>query len=336
MRIFDYTFLKEPVPANVVKLLSSVQASNRALEIETGTFPQGFQKLEESAMAMSVKASNEIEGIVTTRERMEGILSGEVTPHTRDEEEISGYRDALDAVHANWQGMGVNQKTILSLHKMIMSPTGENSAGRYKDEDNLILEVLSDGTRMKRFIPITAEDTPEAMEQLVLAYLDAKADAEIDNLLLAACVILDFLCIHPFMDGNGRVSRLLSLVLLYKEGFTFQKYVSFENMVNQHRERYYRALKRSSAGWMERSNDYYPFVADFLLVMYECQQDLREMSSRIQRKMLSEEAEVRSHVCGDKASVREIAEKLPQLNPVAVETALVQMFTDGELKMLRK
>ncbi len=150
----------------------------------------------------------------------------------------------------------------------MMSFAGYEYGGQYKTDDNVILEIDADGNRCVRFRPTSASETPKAMEQLELAYLDARSDANINQLLLIPCVILDFLCIHPFRDGNGRMSRLLSLLLLYKNDFDAGKYVSFEEQINNYKTYYYEALRQSSAGWETNENSYFPFIENFLSTLY--------------------------------------------------------------------
>jgi len=164
--------------------------------------------------------------------------------------------------------MQFNGATILSLHNTLLNSSKIESAGHYKLSDNLIMEVKFDGTRSIRFEPTKAKDTKTAMDQLYLAYMDAKNDSGINELILIPCVILDFLCIHPFDDGNGRMSRLLFLLLLYKAGFDAGKYISFEEQINKRKNMYYDSLKKSSEGWHDNKNDYFYFVGNFLMNLF--------------------------------------------------------------------
>ena len=170
--------------------------------------------------------------------------------------------------------MQFNEKTVLDLHKTLLSSTDYDYAGMYKRDDNVILEIDSHGTQKVRFAPVPAEETKEAMGQLFLAYMNASSNPNINSLLLIPCVILDFLCIHPFRDGNGRMSRLLSLILLYKNGFDVGKYISFEEQINKNKTWYYQSLKESSENWHESKNNYFPFMQNFLSMLYECYQEL--------------------------------------------------------------
>lgn len=217
MRKFDYSFLNNGLlPANLVNLTSNIAALKTMAGVRKDEYPQIFTELEAVAKVQSIKSSNAIEGIVTSDERIAAIVNQNSAPLNHNEAEIAGYRDALNEIHFGYEHIDFRQSDILRLHEMMMSFAGYEYGGQYKTDDNVILEIDADGNRRVRFRPTPASETPKAMEQLELAYLDARSDANINQLLLIPCVILDFLCIHPFRDGNGRMSRLLSLLLLYK------------------------------------------------------------------------------------------------------------------------
>lgn len=232
MRKFDYSFLNNGLlPANFVNLTANIAALKTMAGVRKDEYTQIFTELEAAAKVQSIKSSNAIEGIVTSDERIAAIVNQNSAPLNHNEAEIAGYRDALNEIHLNYEHIDFRQSDILRLHEIMMSFAGHEYGGQYKTDDNVILEIDADGNRRVRFRPTPARETPKAMEQLELAYLDARSDANINQLLLIPCVILDFLCIHPFRDGNGRMSRLLSLLLLYKNGFDAGKYVSFEEQI---------------------------------------------------------------------------------------------------------
>jgi len=229
MRKFNYSFLDNGLlPANLINITAVIYGLRTRAEIRKDEFGKIFTDLEKIAKVQSVKSSNAIEGIVTSDERIKEIVNQSSEPLNHNEVEIAGYRDALNEIHLNYKLIDFNENTILKLHEMMMSYSGYEYGGKYKIEDNIILEIDNDGNRRVRFRPITAKETAKAMEQLIFAYLEAKSNSNINELLLIPCVILDFLCIQPFKDGNGRMSRLLSLLLLYESGFDAGKYVSFE------------------------------------------------------------------------------------------------------------
>ena len=178
----------------------------------------------------------------------------------------------------------------------MMSMTGYEYGGKYKTTDNYILEEDSQGNRRIRFRPTPAAETQAAMDQLELAYMEARNDANINQLLLIPCVILDFLCIHPFRDGNGRMSRLLSLLLLYKNGYDAGKYVSFEEQINSYKAYYYDALQQSSTGWATNENDYVPFMENFLSMLYMCYKELDKRFAVVHGKKITKKARVEATV----------------------------------------
>ena len=203
MRKFDYSFLNNGLlPANFVNLTSNIAALKTMAGVRKNEYTQIFTELEAVAKVQSIKSSNAIEGIVTSDERIAAIVNQNSAPLNHNEAEIAGYRDALNEIHLGYEHIDFRQSDILRLHEMMMSFAGYAYGGQYKTDDNVILEIDADGNRRVRFRPTPASETPKAMEQLELAYLDARSDANINQLLLIPCVILDFLCIHPFRDGN--------------------------------------------------------------------------------------------------------------------------------------
>ena len=250
--------------------------------------------------------------------------------------EIVGYRDALNAIHRGYAYLDFRRVDILRLHEMLMSMTGDEYGGKYKVSDNYILEEDSKGNRRIRFLPTPAAETPAAMEQLELAYLQARNDANINQLLLIPCVILDFLCIHPFRDGNGRMSRLLSLLLLYKNGYDAGKYVSFEEQINQYKAYYYDALAQSSVGWAENENSYFPFIENFLSMLYMCYKELDKRFAVVQGKRITKKARVEATVLNSLTplSKAEICSILPDVSPSTVEVVLSAMVKTGSVRKI--
>ena len=217
-----------------------------------------------------------------------------------------------------------------------MQFTGNGFGGQYKTDDNVILEIDADGKRKVRFRPTPANETPEAMEQLTLAYLDARSDANINQLLLIPCVILDFLCIHPFRDGNGRMSRLLSLLLLYKNGFDAGKYVSFEEQINDYKAYYYEALRQSSIGWEKNENTYFPFIENFLSTLYMCYKELDKRFAVVNGKKITKKARIEATVLNSLTplSKSEICKILPDVSPTTVEVVLGAMVKTGSIQRI--
>lgn len=332
MRRFDYSFLHNGLlPANMVNLTASIASLKTMANVRKEEHVRIFTELEAIARIQSVKSSNAIEGIVTSDERIAAIVNQNSAPLNHNEAEIAGYRDALNAIHMGYEHISFKQHDILRLHEILMSAVGYEYGGRYKTDDNVILEVDVDGNRKVRFSPISASDTEVAMEQMELAYLDACGDANINQILLIPCVILDFLCIHPFRDGNGRMSRLLSLLLLYKNGYDVGKYVSFEEQINNHKGLYYEALRQSSIGWHTNENTYFPFVESFLSTLYMCYKELDKRFAVVHGRKITKKARIEATVLNSLTplSKTEICKFLPDVSPTTVEAVLGSMIKQG-------
>lgn len=334
MRSFDYSFLKEEkLSANYARLLSEISLMQGENALHKVVHEKLFDCLQQVAIIESVRTSNEIEGIATTQARFAAIFNGVKQPQNHAEEEIIGYKDALSLIHTSFNELQFCEKDILRLHSLLFSHTREGG-GAYKKQDNFISQ-FSGGKRIIRFKPLSALETPEAMAQLVLAYDEAARDRQIPPLLLIPCVILDFLCIHPFDDGNGRMSRLLTLLLLYRSGFDAGRYVSFEGYVNKYRSDYYDALYASSQGWYFNKNDYMPYIGNFALMLYMCYTDLH---TRID---LAENAGTRKAdrilallKTREPMSKAQIHEYFPDISVSTIESALAELVHIGEIEKI--
>ncbi|MEF9878131.1 MAG: Fic family protein [Clostridia bacterium] len=337
MRKFDYSFLSNGLlPANLVNLTSSISMLKTMAGVRKEEYKKIFTELEAVAKVQSIKSSNAIEGIVTSDERIAAIVNQNSAPLNHNEAEIAGYRDALNEIHLGYERIDVRESDILRLHEMLLSIAGYEFGGKYKTDDHVILEVDTDGTRKVRFKPTPAAETKQAMEQLELAYMDARDDAGINQLLLIPCVILDFLCIHPFRDGNGRMSRLLSLLLLYKNGYDAGKYVSFEEQINKYKVFYYEALKQSSTGWDANENTYFPFIENFLSTLYMCYKELDKRFAVVHGKKITKKARIEATVLNSLTplSKAEICKILPDVSPTTVESVLGAMVKSGEIERI--
>ncbi len=339
MRKFDYSFLDNGLlPANLINLTGVIYSLKTGAEIRKDEYEKIFTELEKIAKVQSVKSSNAIEGIVTSDERIKEIVNQSSKPLNHNESEIAGYRDALNQIHLNYENIEFNENTILKLHEIMMSYSGYEYAGKYKTGDNLIIEEDKEGNRKVRFKPVPAKDTPKAMEQLVLAYIDASNNSNINQLLLIPCVILDFLCIHPFKDGNGRISRLLSLLLLYKNGFDAGKYVSFEEQINNNKGFYYETLKESSTAWDTNENSYIPFMQNFLSTLYMCYKELDKRFNVVNSNKITKKARIEATVLNSLTAISkaEICGILPDVSPTTVEAVLGTMVKEGRIQIIGK
>ncbi len=337
MHVFDYSFLKDYLlPAQLVTLAANIAALRTMSAVRKAAHPAAFRQLETLAKIESVKASNAIEGIVTTDERLRALVVGGVAPRNHGEAEIAGYRDVLEEIHANAAAHDFRESDIRAFHARMMRLAEPGADGSYKTDDNVIAERMPDGRRVVRFRPTSAAETPETMRQLVLAYEEARDDAGVNKLLLIPCVILDFLCVHPFRDGNGRLSRLLTLLLLYRNGFDAGKYVSFEGAVNARKAEYYEALRVSSAGWADNAPRYFPFLVDFLTTLYACYHELDRRFASVEAGRVTKKARIEKTVLDSftPLSKAEICGILPDVSPTTVEAVLGNMVRDGRIRRI--
>lgn len=335
MHSYDYSFLKRSIPGSIVGLTSIIADLKAKEDFRKTQYKETFETLQKTAMIKSVEGSNAIEGIVTSTSRIKEMIDG-AAPETHDEKEISGYKDALNLIHTNHSDLDVREDVILAFHRMIVGQTNSAGAGKYKSVDNYIMEYGRDGSRRIRFKPVSAKDVPGDMEQMLLAYYEARQDAEISPLLLIPCFVLDFLCIHPFSDGNGRISRLLIVLLLYLAGYDIVRYVSFEGEIKAHKESYYDALERSSELWHENKNDYTPCIVFFLQIMYRCFKELdgsfTEMSIKKAKKSERVENVLMNAIVP--ISKQEIAEKVPDISIKTVELVLSRMLKEKKIRKI--
>ena len=280
MRQFDYgekwTKLLTP---DIVSLLTAVHEFKGEQTLFIEAKADTLTQLTEVAKIQSTEASNRIEGIYTSDDRLRALVRDKTRPRTRNEQEIAGYRDVLNTIHESHDHIPLKPSIILQLHRDLYKFESYDIGGKYKAGDNVISEEDAQGNKTVRFQPMPAWETPEAMEELCRAFDEAMVEGRIDPLLLIPMFVLDFLCIHPFNDGNGRMSRLLTLLLLYRAGYIVGKYISIEKLIETTKEQYYDSLQQSSQGWHENENDYEPFTKYMLGVLAGA---YREFSSRVE------------------------------------------------------
>jgi Fic family protein len=236
--------------------------------------PEALESLKSLAVIESTESSNRLEGIVADRERVQAIVKKSTTPRGRSEQEIAGYRDALSLIHESWKALPFTVNVIKQLHSVMYRYLPE-AGGKWKEEDNVIIEEFPDGSTRVRFHPVSVEDTPKAMELLIERYNDAVRDGR-DPLVIVPLTIFDFLCIHPFKDGNGRMARLLTLLLLYHSGYHVGKYISIERIYEENKESYYETLEMSSQGWHEKKHDIMPWLSYFWGILIRAYKEFEE------------------------------------------------------------
>lgn len=271
MRTFDYSYLEHKQwGTDILNLVAKIHECKGRQDLFVRQKPVELERLTEIAKIQSTEASNKIEGIVTTSTRIKQLFEEKTTPRNRDEDEIMGYRDVLNTIHESHDYIPIRPSYILQLHKDLLSKAGLSYGGHFKNVQNYISETRSDGSVFTRFTPVAPFCTPDAVENLCKAYEQAIASERIDALILIPAFIIDFLCIHPFNDGNGRMSRLLTLLLLYKNGYVVGKYISIERQIEITKDRYYETLEQSDIDWHECKNDPTSFIKYMLQVILAC------------------------------------------------------------------
>lgn len=288
------------------------------------------------AKIQSIEASNKIEGIYTSDERLKALVKDSTRPRTRNEREIAGYRDVLNTIHENHDYIPPKPSIILQLHRDLYKFEGMDIGGRYKTSDNIIEEQDAEGNKSVRFRPMPAWETPEAIEKICQSYDEALNSENIDALIIIPMFVLDFLCVHPFNDGNGRISRLLTLLLLYRSGYIVGKYISIEKLIEQTKEIYYESLQLSSAGWHENKNDYEPFVKYMLGVIVAAYRDFSSRVSLLTTQGMSKPDRVKEIIRATLGPITktEILAKCPDISQVTVQRALADLVDKGDIVKL--
>lgn len=334
MREFNFkTEYNKLLTPEVVAYLTQIHEykgqQNRFIEAKA----DALSDLLDVAKIQSTEASNRIEGIITTDDRLKKIVCDKTMPKTRGEKEIAGYRDVLATIHESHDFIPPKPSIILQLHRDLYKFSGKAIGGSFKNSDNVIAEELPDGQRIVRFEPVPTWETPEAVTALCNAFEEAMRDTELDPLLLIPMFILDFLCIHPFNDGNGRMSRLLTLLLLYRSGYIVGKYISIEKLISDTKETYYEALQASSYNWHEGTNDYAPFVTYMLGILVAAYRDFESRIELLTTKGLSKPDRVREIIKNHlgKITKSEIMAKCPDISQITVQRALANLLKSGEI-----
>ncbi len=334
MRVFNYiTEYRKMLTPEVVSYLAQIHEMKGEQNLFIEAHRDVLSELLDIARIQSTEASNRIEGIITTDDRLKKIVMNKTTPKGRDEREIAGYRDVLNTIHESYDYIPVRLGMIQQLHRDLYKFSSASVGGSFKNSDNVIAEQLVDGTKRVRFEPVPAWETPAAMDSLCNSFDEALKDAEIDPLVLIPMFILDFLCIHPFNDGNGRMSRLLTLLLLYRAGYVVGKYISIERLIADSKETYYEALQDSSSGWHESENDYLPFVRYMLGVVIAAYRDFESRVDILITKGLSKPERVREIIRNKPGRITkaQIMKECPDISQKTVERALKEMLDSNEI-----
>lgn len=337
MRSFDYKEeWKKLLTPEIVMYLTQIHEFKGEQTLFIEAKADTLSQLIDIAKIQSIEASNKIEGIYTSDERLKALVKDSTRPRTRNEREIAGYRDVLNTIHENHDYIPPKPSIILQLYRDLYKFEGMDIGGRYKTSDNIIEEQDAEGNKSVRFRPMPAWETPEAIEKLCLSYDEALNSENIDALIIIPMFVLDFLCVHPFNDGNGRISRLLTLLLLYRSGYIVGKYISIEKLIEQTKEIYYESLQLSSAGWHENKNDYEPFVKYMLGVIVAAYRDFSSRVSLLTTQGMSKPDRVKEIIRATLGPITktEILAKCPDISQVTVQRALADLVDKGDIVKL--
>jgi len=334
VKIFDYINTpRKLLTPEIVAMLTSIHEHKGKQELYIEAHADTLNSLMEIAKIQSTGASNRIEGIQTTDKRLKELVKEKSAPRNRSEQEIAGYRDVLSSIHESYDYIYPRPNIILQLHRDLYSFAQNSIGGTYKNADNFITETDEQGIESIRFKPVAAYLTPNSMENLCSAYNNNVDKGVLDVLMLIPMFILDFLCIHPFSDGNGRMSRLLSLLLLYRAGYIVGKYISLEKLIEESKDTYYEVLKECSYGWHDNKNDYAPFVSYSLGIILKAYNLFEERVIYLQHRGLSKPDRIKAVIDRKigKISKKEIMEICPDISKVTVERTLTSLVKGGYL-----
>ena len=334
MKIFDYSKLNEyKWDSEVISLIAQIHEHKGKQSLYLKQKPQTLEQLIEIAKIQSTESSNKIEGIVTTSTRIKQLMSDKTTPRNRDEEEILGYRNVLNIIHESFEYIPITPNYILQLHHELYKTTSKTIGGKFKGVQNYISAKYPDGHEEILFTPLSPFETPEAMRNLCDEFNKCVDNDSVEALLLIPTFISDFVCIHPFSDGNGRMSRLLTTLLLYRLGYYVGKYISIEKLIEKNKDAYYDALSKVNKGWHENDNDPTPFIKYILRILLTAYREFEDRMSLVEAKQSSYDyvKNTTDQILG-KFSKAELLERCPSIAKSTLEAALKKLVEDGYIK----
>lgn len=333
MRNFDYSELVKYLwDSEIISLVAQIHEYKGRQELYLKQKPAELDRLIEVAKVQSTEASNEIEGIRTTNTRLLQLVKDKTTPRNRDEEEIMGYRDVLNTIHENFEYIPITSNYILQLHRELYKYSHKSIGGTFKNSQNCISATDANGREFVLFTPLPPHETPAAIEAICDSYNRIIATQDIDALLLIPVFIHDFLCIHPFNDGNGRMSRLLTTLLLYRSGYVIGRYISLESKIAKNKNIYYDALEQCQKGWNEGEEDPAPFIKYLLQTILAAYRDFEDRVALVDEKLPAIEM-VRRAVYNKigKFTKSEVMELCPTISKASVENSIKQLVEQGLL-----
>jgi len=334
MRPFNYSAIKDMKwDGDILGYIAAIYKEVGKQELYLKQRPEELEKLVEIAKVQSTESSNAIEGIVTTSTRIRQLVEEKTAPRNRDEQEIAGYRDVLNIIHESFDAIPITPNYILQLHKILYGHMNNPMAGRTKSVQNYISATYPDGHTETLFTPMEPFETPEALDKICQEYNRVIGNMEVEPLIAIPIFIHDFLCIHPFNDGNGRMSRLLTTLLLYRSGFCVGKYISLEAKIAKNKDLYYSALNQSQHGWHEGAEDHVPFIKYLLSTILAAYKDFGDRFEIVAEKLPAINV-VRKATLNKigRFTKQDIRDLCPALSLSSVEGALRKMVASGELK----
>ena len=334
MRVFNYESLsRNKWDSEIINLLAQIHEHKGKKEIFLKRKPAVVDRLVEIAKIQSIEDSNKIEGIITTSVRIKELMNQKTTPRNRDEEEILGYRDVLNTIHESYEYIPISSNCILQLHRDLFKYSEKGISGRYKNTQNSIVEKDRAGNTLEIFRPLSPYETPNAIEQICNELNLAFDKKEVDSLLLIPIFIHDFLCIHPFNDGNGRMSRLLTTLLLYRQRYVIGKYISLESKIEKNKDSYYIALEKSGIGWHENKGNPVPFIKYILRIILAAYIDFEERVDYVDEKIPTINL-VRNAVDRKigKFTKSDIMELVPSVGKATVENMLKRLIKEDYIE----
>ena len=335
MRKFDYTEKwKKLLTPEIVGYITTIHEYKGEQRLIAEHHADVLESLVEVAKIQSTESSNKIEGIYTSDECLKKIVLDKTMPKTRNEREIAGYRDVLGTIHENFSHIPIRDTFILQLHRDLYKfENASSNGGKFKSTDNIIEEEDVNGNKFVRFRPLPAWETPEAIIELCDAYNEAINRSEADALLIVPMFIIDFLCIHPFNDGNGRMSRLLTLLLLYQNDYIVGKYISLEKLIERTKSSYYDALQESSQGWMEGKNNYEPFVKYILGIIVAAYREFFDRAQIVEEKKVPKPDRIEKLIKNHLGTITkaEIVEATPGISTTTVQRTLTELVKEEKI-----